>query len=748
MSFHEPQAGPRNEPRNEPQVGPRNESQIERRARLDAGLVEEAYTNLGTSVRPSKYGTKRSLDDVAQTDAAACACLDYLGVKPGAVPDGVSDSDERLEYLCRPSGTMRRTVKLDKGWESRSYGVLLARLDSGEAVALIPSTLGGYNMLDVTTGTSRRVSRKLAERMENRATFFYRPLPNKSLGVRDLVRYMLSSFDVGDYLRVLVAAAVATLVGLLPTWANNLVFGTVIPSGSLRYVAPIACLLVGVVTSKVLLESCRTIVMTRLNLKLSALCGAATYARVLMLPPSFFKEYESGDLYARVSQVSAVTQLIMTLLLGSGLTSLLSLVYLAQIWAYAPALAVPALLVVLVQVLLTLVVTFANVHYERASTAASAVTSGTETALLGGVSKIKLAGAEERAFAKWSRDYAAYAKASYRRPVIVKALPSIITCVGALGTAVIYYVAGSTGVSVADYMSFNVAFGMMTAAVTSVANTASQMARVGPMYDMARPIFETAPEVDDDKPMAGELSGGIEVSGVTFRYSDESPYVMQDLSFSVSPGEYVAIVGRSGCGKSTLVRLLLGFERPERGSVFYGNYDVGKVDLRSLRRSIGTVMQDSRLFSGDIASNITISMPTATQDDAWDAAKIAGIADDIRKMPMGMQTRISEGSGGVSGGQRQRIMIARAVCGNRKIIILDEATSALDNVTQKQVTDSLEQLGCTRVVVAHRLSTVRHCDRILVLDGGRIAEEGTYDELMERGGVFAELVARQRVEGE
>ena len=157
-------------------------------------------------------------------------------------------------------------------------------------------------------------------------------------------------------------------------------------------------------------------------------------------------------------------------------------------------------------------------------------------------------------------------------------------------------------------------------------------------------------------------------------------------------------------------------------------------------------MQDGSLFSGDLASNITISMPSATIDDAWDAAEIAGIADDIRKMPMGMQTVVSEGGGGISGGQRQRIMIARAVCGDRKIIILDEATSALDNVTQRQVTDSLERLGCTRIVVAHRLSTVRHCDRILVLDGGSIAEEGTYDELMARDGLFAKLVARQQLE--
>ena len=296
-------------------------------------------------------------------------------------------------------------------------------------------------------------------------------------------------------------------------------------------------------------------------------------------------------------------------------------------------------------------------------------------------------------------------------------------------------------------MSFNVAYGMMLAAVASMANMASEIAQIGPIIELVEPVLSTEPEVADDKPVVSKLSGTIEVSGLTFRYKEGSPYILHNLSFHIKSGEYVAIVGKSGCGKSTLVRLLLGFEQANRGSIFYGPYDVGKVDLRSLRRSIGTVTQDGRLLSGSIASNITISMPLATLDDAWKAAEIAGVADEIRKMPMEMQTIISEGTGGISGGQRQRIMIARAVCGNRKILILDEATSALDNVTQRQVAESLSNLGCTRIVIAHRLSTVKKCDRILVLDGGRIAEEGTYDELIARDGLFAELVSRQQLDG-
>jgi ABC-type bacteriocin/lantibiotic exporter with double-glycine peptidase domain len=254
------------------------------------------------------------------------------------------------------------------------------------------------------------------------------------------------------------------------------------------------------------------------------------------------------------------------------------------------------------------------------------------------------------------------------------------------------------------------------------------------------------PEVAEDKEILTELSGRIELSGVRFRYDDSMPYVIDGMDLVVRPGEYVAIVGKSGCGKTTLVRLLLGFETPEKGAIYYGGKDITSVDLRSLRRRIGAVTQDGTLFQEDIYSNITISAPYLSEEEAWEAAEIAGIADDIRAMPMGMRTMIGEGSGGISGGQKQRIMIARAVAPKPRILIFDEATSALDNKTQKQVSEALDALQCTRIVIAHRLSTIKNCDRILYLEDGHIVEDGTYDGLIEKGGKFAELVERQRLD--
>jgi ABC-type bacteriocin/lantibiotic exporter with double-glycine peptidase domain len=271
-------------------------------------------------------------------------------------------------------------------------------------------------------------------------------------------------------------------------------------------------------------------------------------------------------------------------------------------------------------------------------------------------------------------------------------------------------------------------------------------AGIYPIFGLVKPILQEKPEISEGKQVIQRLAGGIELNNVTFRYSENMPVILDGLSFKIRPGQYVAIVGKTGCGKSTLMRILLGFETPNKGAVYYDGQDISKIDLKSLRRKIGVVMQNGKLFSGDIYSNIVISAPQLTMDDAWKAAELAGIADDIRKMPMEMNTMISEGSGGISGGQRQRLMIARAIAPKPKILMFDEATSALDNITQKKVSESLDALKCTRIVIAHRLSTIMQCDRILVLDKGKIIEDGSYEELIAKNGFFADLVARQQLD--
>lgn len=306
--------------------------------------------------------------------------------------------------------------------------------------------------------------------------------------------------------------------------------------------------------------------------------------------------------------------------------------------------------------------------------------------------------------------------------------------------------AAESGVDAASYLAFNAAYGSLMGAFMSLAGLALKAATIKPILEMAEPLLNEEPEVSDNREIVTAIEGGIEMNNVFFRYTEKMPYVVNDMSLKINPGEYIAIVGRTGCGKSTLMRLLLGFEKPERGAIYYDDKDINTLDLCSLRRKIGVVTQNGGLFQGDLCSNILISAPDLTVKDAWEAAEKAGIADDIRAMPMGMQTLVSEGGGGFSGGQRQRIMIARAIAPRPKLLMFDEATSALDNKTQKQVSEALDQMGCTRIVIAHRLSTIRNCDRILFLEGGKIAEDGTYDELIAKGGLFADLVERQRLD--
>ena len=367
-------------------------------------------------------------------------------------------------------------------------------------------------------------------------------------------------------------------------------------------------------------------------------------------------------------------------------------------------------------------------------------------AILNGVQKIRLSGSEKRVFARWGRLYAKEAKAEYDPPVFLKLNGVLITAISLIGTIALYYLAVKAGVGESEYYAFSAAYGRVMGAFSALAGIAISVAGIKPVLEMAEPILSAVPESAADKEPVSGLSGSIEINHVSFRYEDNSPYVLNDLDLKIKAGEYVAIVGRTGCGKSTLVRLLLGFEKPEKGTVLYDQYDLDRVDPCSVRKQIGVVIQNGQLFQGDIYSNIVISAPKLSIDDAWEAAELAGIAQDIREMPMGMYTMISEGQGGISGGQKQRLMIARAVAPKPRILIFDEATSALDNKTQRQVSEALDSLHCTRIVIAHRLSTIRNCDRILVMDNGGIAEEGSYEELIRRNGYFAELVDRQRLD--
>jgi len=724
------------------------EEQIKMRRRLDEKELEDAYINLAASVLSQRNMPKLEVDKAEAADNAINTVLAYYNVQPREVPDDITDPADRIDWAVRPTGVMRRTVRLEGAWWKDATGAYLATTTDGTPVALIPRRTWGYYYRDPNTHARVRVSHRTAERLQPQAFLFYRPLPQRELSLTDVGAFMIRSLDPDDYLLVVVATAISTLIGLLPPLANKLLFERIIPSGMPSLILPIAALLVGMTLSQTLIQVTSAVINQRLCTKLRVQVEAATYARLLLLPPTFFRSYAAGDLATRVAGMTQLVDLLSQSFLTAGLSGVFSLAYIAQVLAFAPQLALPALIITILQMGLSALTTIRTMDYARRQMKEQVKLSGTTPALLRGIQKIKLAGAESRSFAHWARSYAKVSDATYHRPALLLAAPNLVPLVGVAGTVVLYWLAATTHVSTADYMAFNASFGSVSGAVAAIASTSTMLASMRPLLEMIEPVMKAVPEAQESQRQLESIGGGIEVSNLSFRYAEDGPLILDGISLHIQAGEYVAIVGRTGCGKSTLMRLLLGFEKPSKGAIYYGGQDIAGVDIRSLRRQIGVVMQNGGLFVGDLLMNITVANPKATLNDAWEAAEMAGIADDIRRMPMGMQTLVSEGGGGVSGGQRQRILIARAVCGKPKILMLDEATSALDNVTQRHVSDALDGLDCTRVVIAHRLSTIRHADRIIMLDGGKIVEDGTYEELVAAQGAFAELVARQQLEGE
>ena len=724
--------------------------QIRDRIRRDTEDLSDAMEEISSIItrKPPELGNEPREDeqDESVTDAIH-QILRYYRVKPTDLPLGVKSLEDQLEHLCRPHGIMYRPVSLESGWRKDTVGAMIGFRKDGRAVALLPGGLSGYVCYDGNGGGPDRVSKKTEGELEERAICFYKPFPMKKLGLHDIVRYMIKSVSTSSYLIVFAMLALTTLVGMLTPKITHAIYNEVIPSQNMRLFWAVLIFFLSVQVGSLMIVMAKTLVDEKISTQMSVSVQSATMARVISLPPEFFKRFSSGELTTKIQQFHNLSYSMYSGFIALGLTSLFSLIYITQIFAYAPALVVPALCVTLLTFGHSILDTFLRVRHRRLAMEASAKKNGLTYGLISGIQKIRLTGAEKRAFTKWTKSYADEVRHTYGIPLWQILSSTITVGISLIGTIVMYYFAVRSEVSIADYYAFTTAYAMVTGAFTALASLGQQIADIRPTLEQIKPIMETVPEVSKDKKVVTNVSGAIEVNNISFRYSENMPWILKELSLKIHPGEYVAIVGGSGCGKSTLLRLLMGFETAQRGAVYYDGKDISTLDLRSLRKKIGVVMQNGKLFQGDIFSNITISAPWLTLDEAWAAAEIADIADDIRAMPMGMHTVIAEGGGGISGGQKQRLMIARAVAAKPKILMFDEATSALDNVTQKKVSEALDSLKCTRIVIAHRLSTIRHCDRIIVLDGGKIVEEGNYEELLSKGGFFAELVERQRVDG-
>jgi len=723
------------------------EDQIRDRIRKDEASVQDAFAEISTAVLGERIAD-RLAEESARTREALDEILRYYRLPSSTPREGVQTMEEQIDDALRPHGIMSREILLEGAWYRDCFGPLLGfRKGSGAPVALLPRGIrGSYWFRDPETSRVLRVNRKTAELLEAEALCFYTPLPARKLGFRDIAHKIRKSFTWGDLALVALATLAVTLVGFIGPRLYAGITGPLLEMKNLSLLNGAAVFLLTTAVVSQVLSAVRQMLMGRLSTKATLAVESSVMMRILTMPVSFFRKHSAGELSRRAGVLTTLCEILLNSGLSVCLTSAVSLLYLTQIWSYAPSLLWPAALVVAATLILSAATLAVQVRITRNRLQISAEETGLSYAMLCGIQKIRQSGAENRAFARWAHVYAREANLEYNPPMLLKLNGVIMTGIALAGNILIYALAVKNAVDPSSYYAFSAAYGRLTGAFTVLAGVAGSLAAIGPVMETAEPILQTEPEPMKGKVQVTRLNGQVEVNHVFFRYEADQAFVLNDLSLKIGRGEYVALVGKTGCGKSSLIRVLLGFERPEKGSVFFDGRDQGSLELTSLRRRIGVVMQNGRLFQGNIFDNISIAAPQMTMEEAWEAAEAAGIADEIREMPMGMHTLISENQGGISGGQKQRLLIARALAGKPDILILDEATSALDNQTQKEVAEILGRMKCTRIVIAHRLSTIRNCDRILVLDQGNIVEEGTYEELMGRKGFFAKLVARQQLE--
>ena len=531
------------------------------------------------------------------------------------------------------------------------------------------------------------------------------------------------------------------------------IFSDIIPISDRRALGTVAQVMLVSGFVSIVLGFVRSVACLRLKCRVGVAMETALWSHLLRLPARFFRDFQVGDLINRM-QGPLILGTVFDTAFTSGVFSIVSSVgSLVLMLYYSVRMTLYAVAAWVVYLVIAWYIHRRLVEYQTHSVKTANRTTATVLQVLEGISVFRLRGAEEQAFLLWSKAFGegwrwnlALRRQGNRISIVNHAMPVLLSML-------VFYLAANTitpgvagkfgdGLTFSQFLAFFGVFGGVTSTVTSIVPLVASLYGLKPHLENIRPILQAEPESRETKADVGLLSGKVEARRLRFRYLPGGPEVIRDVSFTVNPGATAAFVGTSGCGKSTLVRLLLGFERPDNGGIFYDGLDLGALNPGSVRSQIGVVLQNGRLMSGDIFTNIVGTLPLS-MDDAWEAARMVGLAGDIERMPMGMHTVISEGGSNLSGGQRQRVLLARSLVNRPRIIILDEATSSLDNATQAIVTESLDRLKATRIVVAHRLSTIRTANRIFVMDAGKIVEEGTYPELMAANGWFRRLAARQ-----
>jgi len=726
----------------------------------DGQKLNKTLHDLGEIITSDTTNTKKasSSDSFSTDDNLLTACQtigDTVGFtfKAPKFMDSYKDSlTNQLFAIGQASNVRIRKIILRGTWWKEENGHILAFTKEGShPVALVQKTAQSYSYKNKNTGAEETVTKTVADSLEPVAYMFFFAFDKKMDAVKKIWEFAIQGVKK-DAKFLILAALAGSLIGLLVPILSGIMFDDVIPTadrGLLMEVFGIM-LLIGIVSA--LLQLTQGVLQLRVETKSNINLQGGLMDHLLRLPVSFYKKYSSGDLTNRALSINTIRQILSNTVLTTVLSGTFSIVNLGLLFYYDTGLAWIGVSLAVVAVAFIAGIGWLKLKYDRDISDEHGAIQGFLFEFLSGITKIRITGAEKRIFTLWATKFSKLKKLGFRSGSYQNYI-EVFNASYPLMTKVfffsfIYYVytnatVASVGlISVGAFLAFMSAFSQFLGDALRMSMSLISSLNIVTLYERVQPILEETPESSDDSLDPGELAGGIELNSVSFRYDEDQPLVLKDVSLKINPGEMVAFIGPSGSGKSTIMRVLLGFEEPEAGSVYYDDNAFDSMNKDLVRRQIGVVLQNGALMSGSIYKNI-VGNSELSLDDAWEAARMAGMEEDIKSMPMEMHTMVSEGGGTFSGGQRQRLMIARAIAHKPRLLYMDEATSALDNHTQNIVSESLDNLQATRIVIAHRLSTIRNADRIYVMDKGTIVESGTYDELMENDGLFSTLAKRQ-----
>ncbi len=725
--------------------------QLRSRQQLNEAASERALSHLTAVFR-------RKQENFSQEGTALLVAAGAVGRAMGIEihPPTKSEDQKRLKdplsAIARASKIRTRRIILRGNWWQFDCGPILAYTLEGEApVAILPQGRNRYEIFDPETQRRIPLTADTAKLISPLAFVFYRPFPDRVLKALDIIKFATRG-TLRDGVIILGLGAFVSVLGMLTPLVTGILIDNAIPRGDRGLIFQVALGLLAVSFGSTLLDLVQNVATIRWQTLAEIQTQAATWDRLLKLRANFFRKFILGDLQLRVSGIAQLNQILSSTVMATVLNSLFALLNLGLLFFYSFQLAIVAIAIAAVNLAITLFSFFISRKKMIPLQELSGEIFGLTVQLIAGVSKLRVADAEERAFAHWAKKFGSQLELMLSTEAIEDAVMLFNTILPTVSSILVYGLGvtliaqaqarGQTGFSTGTFLAFNAAFGTFVGGVNGLSGAFVSIMGVAIIWERVKPILEEKPEVDDRKTDPGRLAGAVKLERVSFRYLKDAPLTLNKVSIEAKPGEFIALVGPSGSGKSTIVRLLLGFEQPEEGKIYYDSQDLAELDILAVRRQLGVMLQDGRINTSTIFENIS-GGALVTMEEAWEAAKMAGFADEIEQMPMGMHTVISEGGTNISGGQRQRLLIARSLVLKPKILIFDEATSALDNRTQATVSESLDSLQVTRIVVAHRLSTIRHADRIYVIVAGEVVQVGNFEELMAQPGMFADLMARQ-----